>query len=92
MVIDGCLSQVHGFDFDLVMDILRVGYGVNLILSYPVMLFELRHVIEAIRVRVRLFELRHVIEAGPNSAAPRRMGPWPHAAPLLAEIHGGRRC
>jgi len=38
--------QSKGFDFALVMDILRVGYGISLILSYPVMLFELRHILE----------------------------------------------
>lgn len=39
-------AKSNGKDFALVMDILRVGYGVSLILSYPVMLFELRHVLE----------------------------------------------
>jgi len=39
-------AATTGHDFSLVMDILRAGYGINLVLSYPVMLFELRHVIE----------------------------------------------
>ena len=39
-------AKSNGYDFAGVMDLLRVGYGVSLILSYPVMLFELRHIIE----------------------------------------------
>jgi len=39
-------AKSNGKDFALAMDILRVGYGVSLILSYPVMLFELRHILE----------------------------------------------
>eukprot|EP00658_Telonema_sp_P-2_P030964 TRINITY_DN23283_c0_g1_i4.p1 TRINITY_DN23283_c0_g1~~TRINITY_DN23283_c0_g1_i4.p1 ORF type:complete len:493 (+),score=126.19 TRINITY_DN23283_c0_g1_i4:254-1732(+) len=35
-----------GKDFALWMDVLRVGYGISLIFSYPIMLFELRHSIE----------------------------------------------
>jgi len=38
--------ETDGYDFAAVMDILRVGYGLSLIFSYPIMLFELRHAIE----------------------------------------------
>lgn len=38
--------ETDGYDFAMVMDFIRVGYGISLIFSYPIMLFELRHALE----------------------------------------------
>ena len=40
------VSMQHGGWFQIAMNIARLGYGLAVILSYPIMLFELRHIVQ----------------------------------------------